>query len=138
MTPTFVDTSFLLALLLSDDELHGRAVAWQRAANGPLLTTEYVLVELADALVAQHLRSSAMHAISALRNDPAAWVEPASTALLDRGLALFAERQDKRWSLTDCVSFVVMHDAGVRDALTADHHFEQAGFRALLRQEPPT
>jgi hypothetical protein len=52
---------------------------------------------------------------------------------MDRGLALYAARPDKEWSLTDCVSFLVMQDHGVTEALTADHHFEQAGFVALLK-----
>ena len=46
---------------------------------------------------------------------------------------LYDSRNDKQWSLTDCISFVVMQDYEITDALTGDHHFEQAGFRALLR-----
>jgi predicted nucleic acid-binding protein len=49
------------------------------------------------------------------------------------GFALYGERLDKEWSLTDCISFVVMHDHQLTEAATADHHFEQAGFRALLK-----
>ena len=64
-------------------------------------------------------------------------IVPASTTLLDEGIAWFAAYTDKRWSVTDCISFVVMHREGIVDALTNDHHFEQAGFRALLRAEPP-
>ena len=60
-------------------------------------------------------------------------VEP-DPALWRRGLALYRTRPDKAWSLTDCISFIVMTDHGLTDALTGDHHFEQAGFRALLRQ----
>ena len=64
-------------------------------------------------------------------------IVPGSTALLDQGLEFFAQHADKRWSLTDCISFVVMRREGVRDALTSDHDFEQDGFRALLRADPP-
>jgi hypothetical protein len=46
---------------------------------------------------------------------------------------LYFQRRDKEWSLTDCISFTVMSDEGLTDALTGDHHFEQAGFTALLR-----
>ncbi len=53
--------------------------------------------------------------------------------LLDRGFELFSRRADKEWSLTDCTSFVVMREEGLTDALTTDHHFEQAGFSVLLR-----
>ena len=47
-------------------------------------------------------------------------------------LSLFARRPDKHWSLTYCISFVVMTERRLTDALTGDHHFEQAGYRALL------
>jgi predicted nucleic acid-binding protein len=57
---------------------------------------------------------------------------PLDSGLLQRGLHLFAGRPDKNWSLTDCISFVVMQDEGLIEALTADAHFEQAGFKALL------
>jgi hypothetical protein len=46
---------------------------------------------------------------------------------------LYAERPDKGWSLTDCIFFVVMRQQGIIQALTGDHHFEQAGFSALLK-----
>jgi predicted nucleic acid-binding protein len=52
--------------------------------------------------------------------------------LIVRGFDLFRSRPDKSWGLTDCISFVIMNEAGITDALTADVHFQQAGFRALL------
>jgi hypothetical protein len=61
-------------------------------------------------------------------------IMPPTAALFDQGLALFAERQDKAWSLPDCISFVVMQERGIREALSGDHHVEQAGFVALLRR----
>ena len=51
----------------------------------------------------------------------------------ERGLALYRARPDKAWSLIDCISFMVMTERGITEALTGDHHFEQAGFRAPLR-----
>lgn len=59
-------------------------------------------------------------------------IVPFSTELFDRGIALYSERRDKQWPLTDCISFVVMADHGLTHALTGDRHFEQAGFRRLL------
>ena len=53
--------------------------------------------------------------------------------LFDNSLALFGNRDDKEWSLTDCMSFVVMETRGITDALTPDEHFNQAGFQALMR-----
>ena len=60
-------------------------------------------------------------------------VVPASDGLFQAGMQLFASRNDKEWSLTDCTSFIVMEQEKIRDALTADHHFEQADFTRLLR-----
>ena len=68
-----------------------------------------------------------------LRSDPQTKILPATRELLERGFDLFARRPDKDWSLTDCVSFVVMQDESLNEALTTDHHFEQAGFTALLK-----
>jgi hypothetical protein len=137
MMPVLLDTSFLLALVLKDDELHERALAWQQFASGPFVTTEYILVELVDALSAETLRGLAVATVALLRKQPAVRVIPAGTELFDEGLAWFADRRDKRWSLTDCISFAVMRREGMTEALSADHHFEQAGFAALLRRDPP-
>jgi predicted nucleic acid-binding protein len=133
----FLDTSFLLALVLLDDEHHERALAWQRKIQAPLLTTEYVLLELADALCAGDvLRHLAVSTIDLLKSDASVSIVAASTPLLDEGLEFFRRRPDKRWSLTDCISFVVMQGKQVTEALSSDHHFEQAGFSALLRRDP--
>jgi predicted nucleic acid-binding protein len=53
--------------------------------------------------------------------------------LFDQAFAEYKKNQDKEWGLIDCVSFVVMRQEGIQQALTFDHHFEQAGFQALLR-----
>lgn len=70
--------------------------------------------------------------LAAACSDPSLEVVTVDCALVDRALELHAARPDKRWGLTDCISFVVMTDRGVTDALTADRDFRQAGFRALL------
>jgi uncharacterized protein len=137
MTPVFVDTSFLLALVLTDDEHHDRAIAWQRATRGKLLTTEYVLIEVLDALAKPGLRGMALAIVASLESDPGIEVVGASTALMRRGVEFYRVHADKEWGVTDCISFVAMRDAGLQDALTSDHHFEQSGFRALLRMPPP-
>jgi len=67
-----------------------------------------------------------------VENDPAFRVVRATTELIERGKELYRRRPDKEWPLTDCISFVVMQDEGLTEALTGDHHFEQAGFKALL------
>jgi len=98
-----------------------------------VVTTQDVLVEIGNALASVGRRSFAVQYIQAIkRADPFEVVE-ASPELFHRGLALYEERQDKEWGLTDCISFVTMRDRGLQAALTTDHDFEQAGFTALLR-----
>src|SRR6266404_5024265 len=137
MKAMFLDTSYLIALLLEHDELHERALVWQRSAVGSFVTTEYILVELFDSMSVGRYRSRAIGAVAILRSDPSVLIKAATTSLMDDGLTFFARRSDKKWGLTDCISFVIMHREGLREALTSDHDFEQAGFRALLREEPP-
>jgi hypothetical protein len=73
--------------------------------------------------------------LNALEIDPLVEVIPVSEALYQRGFQLYAQRIDKDWGIIDCISFVVMQEQGLTDALTTDIHFQQAGFRALLREE---
>jgi predicted nucleic acid-binding protein len=94
-----------------------------------------VLIELADAFTRGAGRTFVQDMIATLRADSRIEVMPATTDLFDRGMALFSSRPDKEWGLTDCISFVVMQQMGIREALTADTHFEQAGFIALLRPQ---
>ena len=101
--------------------------------TGRLVTTEWILIELADALSAPSARSTAVAFLQAVRQDTSFEVIEYDANVYRAGFRLFASRQDKSWSLTDCISFAVMTERGLRDALTADHHFEQAGFRALFK-----
>jgi uncharacterized protein len=133
MTRVFADTFYYLALLNADDEAHQRAAAFTAAFAGIMVTTDWVLTELADGLAPLRSRRSAVRFIESLRNESAVRIVSASRKLLDRGWELYADRLDKEWSLTDCISFVVMRERRIQDALTADHHFEQAGFTALLK-----
>ena len=97
------------------------------------MTTTAVLIEFADALASPASRQVAAEYLRSLPLDTTIDVVPVDDDLWARGLALYEQRPDKGWSLTDCISFIVMEDRGIRDALTGDSHFEQAGFRALLR-----
>jgi predicted nucleic acid-binding protein len=72
--------------------------------------------------------------VDGIKASPRITVVPPDSQLLARALRLMAERPDKDWSLTDCSSFVIVQDTGLRDALTADGHFNQAGFHALLAE----
>ncbi len=132
MTPAFADTVFYVAVLNSSDAWHSRAVTAAEAFAGPVITTEYVLLEVATFFVRPGNRQAFLRFVDGLQADPDTTVIPSGSELFARGLSLFASRPDKEWSLTDCISFAVMAERGLTEALTADHHFEQAGFRALL------
>jgi hypothetical protein len=131
-----LDTGYLAALIDNRDELHQRALAWTRALSEPVVVTEYVLVETAN-LLSHAIERSRLHTLIARITGSAAYeVVWSERNLFDAALRLHQERPDKQWSLTDCASFVVMHDRGITRALAYDHHFEQAGYEALLRTEP--
>jgi predicted nucleic acid-binding protein len=136
MTPVFADTSYFLAFLGPKDQHHERALAWTRVLRAPVVTTEYVVVEVGNMLTRGADRSLFMDFYDEVRRAGQLELIPASTDLMDRGAEMFAGRTDKEWSLTDCISFAVMSQRGISDALSADRDFEQAGFRALLRYEP--
>ncbi len=132
MTGTFADSFYFLALLNPKDRAHRHALQFTTIASMCLLTTEYVLLEVADAFAAPQDRPRFLHLMQMLRESPDAAVVPGSAELFARGVDLYRRRPDKQWSLTDCLSFVVMQDQGITDALTGDQHFRQAGFRPLL------
>ncbi len=133
MKRLFADTSYYLALLNPRDAWYQRACDLSRQLDADIVVTDYVLLELGNAFSPVLLRQRLRPMIESLRSDSAVECVPANEELFERGLELFGQRPDKEWSLTDCLSFVVMQDYGLTDALTTDNHFEQAGFRALLR-----
>lgn len=132
--PRFVDTGYWLAVVNEDDAYHDRAAALVRSIRGSLLTTEAIVVELGDALARPRWRAVGAALIRELRADPNLEIVSIDSVLVDRAFNLYQSRADKDWGLTDCVSFVVMQDRGITEALAADQHFLQAGFRALLRE----
>ena len=133
MKPVFADTFFFFAVLNRADPLHQRAVAYSRNTRLLRITTDWVITELADGLSKVGDRERFMDVYRHIQTSPAIRVVPASRLLLEEAIALYASRPDKDWPLTDCVSFVVMRDEGIIQALTGDQHFEQAGFTALLK-----
>ena len=85
--------------------------------------------------LARSNRSAAVAFINSCYVTPNVKVVSVDSALLRRAIAFYHSRGDKEWGLTDCISFIVMEDNGLTEALTTDEHFQQAGFRALLREE---
>ncbi len=132
MNRVFADSFYFVALLNRADQFHGKATAAAQQLRGDILTTEWVLAEVADALAASINRLAVAAFIRDLSEDPNFTIVRASSDWFERGLQIYEQRPDKDWSLTDCISFAVMKDEKLSDALTGDHHFAQAGFRPLL------
>lgn len=134
MKGVFADAFFYLAVLNRDDNAHARAMHWLEGGAKEVITTTAVMLEVADAMSVPTMRGACARFLDGLMNGQAdTAVHPLSEDLLARGMALYRQRSDKSWSLTDCISFVVMKEEGLTRALTGDHHFEQAGFTALLK-----
>jgi predicted nucleic acid-binding protein len=134
MTPSvFADTAYYLALVSPRDSFHARAVALSQALNEPVVTSAWVVQELADGLSAPPARAGFLKLRDTLQSDPNTTIIEPDSALWRRGLVLYRSRPDKEWSLTDCISFEIMHERGISKALTSDQHYVQAGFVALLR-----
>lgn len=132
----FLDTSFAIALSSVTDQNHRRAVELAdqvRLAETRLVTTQASLLEIGNALSKQKYRAAAVQLLESLEADSGVEVVSLTNSLYKSAFVLFKQRQDKEWGLVDCISFIVMQNRGLTDALTADTHFQQAGFRALLK-----
>lgn len=135
MKPVLLDTSGIIALLHRGDPHHGRAkelTAQFTQERRALLTTTAVLAEAGDGFVRKKRWDTLNRILVALAADPTATILTVDRFLFERARQLRDSRLDKDWGTTDCISFVSMTDRGVEEAFTADHHFQQAGFRALL------
>ena len=131
MIPVFADTAYFIGLLNPSDVAHNLAVEYSNLVDR-IVTTEWVLLELADGLSDCVNRMHFGTTREGLLARPLVEVIPLGMDLHKRAINLYMSRPDKDWSLTDCVSFIVMTDRKLTEALTTDHHFEQAGFKALL------
>ena len=136
MTPVFADTYYWLALINPRDHAHQEALALAQSLTQPLVTTAWALTEVGDAMCLPANRSTFVRLLDALANDAETTVVPAEQKWFDLGAALYAARPDKKWSLTDCISFILMQEMGLAEALTGDGDFIQAGFRILMKREP--
>jgi predicted nucleic acid-binding protein len=133
----FVDTGYFIAILNPRDQLHARAVAWSLALHERLLVSEYVVWETIN-YFSMPIDRPKVHAwVDHIRSEAGCeWID-AAPVLLNAALDMHRRRPDKQWSLTDCASFVIMRERSISAALAWDQHFEQAGYQALLRRDPP-
>ncbi len=143
MQEVFLDAGYVIALEFGRDQNHGAALGHWRARIGTrragrtpqprLVTTTYVFDEVVTYLNARGLHASAVKVGRRLRESPSVELVGVSDDLFEKGFSLFVSRPDKRYSLTDCVSFALMRERDVTIASFFDRHFEQEGFT----REPP-
>jgi len=136
MTDVFLDAAFAIALSAPNDQYHEAAVilAEQLEVDGArLITTRAVVLEIGNALAKLRYRQASIELLISLEEDPTVEIIHISEELYVRAFQLYQARPDKEWGITDCISFMVMQDRNLSEALTTDEHFEQAGFRALMR-----
>lgn len=130
----FLDTSYILALILKDDSFNSKAKAISESLEKGttiVITTELILIEIADSLAKTKVRHKCIPIITKLRVTTN--VVKINDENITKAWNLFEKRSDKEWGLTDCYSFVVMEKYSIKQALTTDKHFEQAGFEILLK-----
>ncbi len=138
-TDVFLDAAYAIALSVPKDNYHKRAVLLAdqlEASKTRLVTTRAVMLEIGNALSKQRYRHAAVELLHSLEADPNVTIVPLSEDLYARAFHLYRERPDKEWGLTDCISFIAMQSRKITEALTTDEHFQQAGFRALLLEDP--
>lgn len=136
MMELLADTSYWMALVNPRDELHSKARSVSREfSSARVITSEMILTELLNGFSegGPWLRGGAARAVEALRGNPRVRIVPQTTEQFRNAVKLYEQLKDKSWSLTDCASFQIMKEHGIRAALTHDVHFAQAGFEALLR-----
>lgn len=133
MSTLLADTSFFVAYLNAHDEHHALAMEWMTASSDRIVTTEWVLAELGNFLAEGPDRRLFGPLTRALVNEERVEIVPADHTSFVDGLSLYVRRADQHWSFVDCTSFRLMKAREIRDALTTDHHFQQAGFTVLLK-----
>jgi uncharacterized protein len=133
----FLDTQFVVALVNERDEHHASARRLVPLFDKcHLVTTGGVILEIGNSLARSH-RQEAARIIDELMYRPDCTVLWIDETLLRQSLDLYEEHTDKSWGLVDCLVFVIMRRRRIREALTNDQHFEQAGFVALMRSDEP-
>jgi len=133
MKTVFADSFDFFALASEKDPGRAKAQDFTQTYQGKVVSTGWVLTEVGNGLAHPDNRPTFLTIVDSLRAEANVLIVPCEDTLLDAGIESYRNRPDKGWSLTDCISFVVMQREGITEALTGDHHFEQAGFVALLK-----
>lgn len=136
MKAVFADTGYWIAISNPHDSLHERAREVSRSLPSKrLVTSEMVFTEFLNDFGqrGEFLRMLAVRLVDRSRRDANVVVVSQTSRQFRQALSVYENRCDKSWSLTDCASFGIMERYGIKEALTYDRHFEQAGFTVLLR-----
>jgi predicted nucleic acid-binding protein len=129
-----------MALSRKRDQYNRHAVAWDQfviRTRSNIVTTEAVLWEWLNSLSDASTRGVAAEGYRRAHADGRIEVVPFQPELIDSAVQLYRTRPDKDWSLTDCLSFVVMERRHLTEAPTTDGHFEQAGLKVMMLVQPP-
>ncbi|MBC8182210.1 PIN domain-containing protein [candidate division KSB1 bacterium] len=132
----FIDTSAWLALANKRDFWHKEAKNIRQELinnNCSFLVSDYVICEIANSLSRVQFRKLAVNLIESILSSKEIKLIRINQELFDESWLLYKHRIDKEWGLIDCTSFTIMSKYRISAAFTNDHHFEQAGFRILLK-----
>ena len=132
MSSIFLDTGYLIALINKRDNLHEVAVKASGKFHGPFLTSQLIFIEIANSLCLPAQRSLAINIIRKIQDDALTTIVPCSSDRFNKAFEFYKKRSDKTWGMIDCFSFIVMDEFGVKQVLTFDEHFRQAGYIAPL------
>lgn len=131
----YVDAGGWIALVNRRDALHTQAVRIYKQRlqeQCQIITASVVLLEVGNWLSPAPLRGLAIDLLHSIEQSSLIEVVHVTPDLYARGWELYSNRLDKDWGMIDCISFVIMQERNLTEALTGDHHFEQAGFNVLL------
>jgi uncharacterized protein len=133
----FIDTSYAIALYSKRDHYHNKALELGRKygiGEFRFVTSFAILLEIGNGLSKSYEKPRSVQLLNFLQKDPAIEIEEVTKNIYQQSFELFSSRMDQDWGLVDCTSFLIMKKRGINLVLTADKHFEQAGFRALMRE----
>ncbi len=129
---TLIDTSFIVALINQKDEEHDKALRLSAEfERKEMVVTDAVLLEIGNSL-SRGFKQSCVETIDGLIESSEVTIVRLDETLFDKAFHLYKTHTDKTWGLVDCISFIVMKEHGITEALTSDRHFVQAGFHALM------
>jgi uncharacterized protein len=131
----FIDTSFIIALASRKDSNHKKALELSdfiKEKKIKLMISEFIILEMCNSFAKANLKKNAIEIVDSIYQDPNIEIIKLSDKYFQYGLDLFRKAEDKNWSLIDCISIEIIREKGIKNVLTTDKHFFQAGFNILI------